>query len=202
MIFTQKNVACKNKHNYDITITIKNGYFYPQEKSLRNIFDKHGNKGGFWFEGAMRYDLYKGLNIETSGSYFKHDGYALCGNEKTTITIPTFGLGLKYFCPAHDKIVPFIGSGLRLFFYKEQNCSQYVTSFSKTVVGGMINAGLEFKVHNGFFIDLAFDYNIAKLKNNCCSAYFHNNILSCCPSCYNDIYIGGIIASIGIGYTF
>lgn len=203
----------KNEANYNWAITIKNGYFYPQDKVLRNIFDRCGNKGGYWIEGAVRYNLWKKLDIEASGSYFSKKGKALCGTECTKVKIPTFGLGLKYFfnfgdlssnSDFLDKLSVFLGAGLRVFFYREKNGSCYVKRcYKKTTVGGMVNFGFEFDVHKDFFIDLFFDYNFKKLKpccnNNCCNVNVNG---TCCPSCFADLHLGGLVAGIGLGYKF
>lgn len=167
------------------TLTLKNGYFYPQECVLREIFDRCGGKGGYWVEGAVRYRFWKGLNAEVSGSYFKHDGVALCGCECTEVKIPTLGLGLKYFCECHDRVEVFVGAGLRVFFYRERNCSPYVCQcVDETTVGGMVNFGVEFNVYKGFFIDLFVDYNFKKLSPDCCNN--NNNCYPCGTSCTSN----------------
>lgn len=169
-------------------ITLKNGYFYPQECVLREIFDRSGGKGGYWVEGAVRCRVWKGLNVEASGSYFKHDGCALCGTECTEVKIPTLGLGLKYFFNCADfcddcsdwckRFSLFLGAGLRVFFYRERNGSPYVIQcVDKTTVGGMVNFGIEIDVYKGLFIDLFVDYNFKKLNIDC------NDCNSCCNSC-------------------
>jgi len=244
--------AKEEKEEYGVAFTLKNGFFYPQEKVLRNIFDRKGSKGGYWIEGAVRYNFWKGLNVEASGSYFKRTGYSLCcpvtcdstccstnccwptscntgcntsgcttcrcGCECTEVKIPTLGLGLKYFWECCDCCEPFIGAGLRVFFYREKNSSSYVVQcVNKTAVGGMINGGIEFDICNGFFIDLFVDYNFSKLNNSCnsccypcstncntscnpCSSTTSCN--SCCPSCCFDIHLGGVVGGIGLGYKF
>lgn len=164
-------------------LTLKNGYFYPQECILREIFDRCGGKGGYWVEGAFRYRFWKGLNAEVSGSYFKHDGIALCGCECTEVKIPTLGLGLKYFCECHERVEIFVGAGLRVFFYRERNCSPYVCQcVDETTVGGMVNVGVEFNVYKGFFIDLFADYNFKKLCPDCCNNCCGPCGTSCCGS--------------------
>jgi hypothetical protein len=77
-----KQVGDKHRHHdrlgdadYDWAITIKNAYFYPQDCTLRQIFCQCGNKGGYWFEGAVRYNIWKRLDIEASGSYFGKGGW-------------------------------------------------------------------------------------------------------------------------------
>jgi len=177
-----------------IAFTLKNGYFVPQEKVLRDIFDRKGGVGGYWVEGAVRYEFWKKLNAELSGSYFERKGIALCGNECTEVKIPTLGLGLKYFFECNNWLSFFLGGGLRVFFYREKNYSQYVQQcVNETVAGGMVNLGVEFDVYKGLFIDLFADYNGGKTNLNC---------NKCCSSSCCDINVGGFVGGIGLGYKF
>jgi len=210
--------ATKNKNEKKENrwaITLKNGYFYPQDKTLRNIFCRCGNKGGYWVEGAIRYNMWKGLDIEASGSYFKKDGKAICSNDCTTVRIPTFGLGLKYFFNLGDlgddskfldKLSFFLGTGMRIFFYKEENCSCFVKKCVKeTKVGGMVNVGFEYNLPKNFFLDLFFDYNFKEFKpccNDCCTNCCNSLDGTCCPSCFDCLKIGGLVVGIGLGYKF
>jgi len=203
----------KNEADYDWAVTIKNGFFYPRDCVLRDIFCQCGSKGGYWIEGAVRYNLWKRLDIEASGSYFGKKGKALCGCECTKVKIPTFGLGLKYFFnfgdlsdnSDWDKLSFFLGAGLRIFFYNEKNESCFVKRcYKETTVGGMVNFGFEYDVHEEIFLDLFFDYNFKKLKpccnNNCCCTDDLSG--TCCPSCFADLHIGGLVVGIGLGHKF
>ncbi|MFC1841621.1 hypothetical protein ACFLYA_00955 [Candidatus Dependentiae bacterium] len=201
---------------YDWAITIKNGYFHPRDKVLRCIFDRCGKKGGYWFEGAVRRNVWKRLDVEASGSYFRKEGKALCGTECTRVSIPTFGLGLKYFFSRRDcsccidKFSFFVGTGLRVFFYKEKNGSPFVNPcFKKTTAGGMVNVGFEYDVREHFLINLFFDYNFKKLKpcdKNCCNQncdpYRTGILTSCCPSYFCNVDLGGFVFGIGLGGKF
>lgn len=180
----------KSRH---VTFMLKNGYFYPQGKRLRSIVH-----GGYWVEGAALYDLHRGLNIEAAGSFFSKKG----SDKKTKITIPTFGLGLKYFWRHDTTIRLFLGIGGRIFFYKEKNNSHYIVpSIKKTLVGGILNAGVSFNPYKGLLIDLFADYTFAKVprKNRYCTG---NEISNCTPSKTYQTNIGGLIAGVGVGYTF
>jgi len=210
--------------DYGIAFTIKNGFFYPQDCVLREIFDRCNGKGGYWVEGAMRYNFWRDLNVELSGSYFSKKGIALCGNEYTKVKLPTFGLGLKYFFMCKDyyncdscwnRLSFFVGGGLRVFFYKERNGSPYVAQcVDKTTVGGMVNAGLEIDLYKGLFLDLFVDYNFGKVDldrndlcntcNPCCNPTptSSTQCTSCCPSCCFDLKVGGVVGGIGLGYKF
>jgi len=200
---TEKKSKKKEKRRW--AVTIKNGYFYPKDEVLRNIFCQCGKSGGYWIEGAVRYNMYKGLNLEASGSYFEKNGKALNGTACTKVKIPTIGLGLKYFLNCFDKVSFFAGAGVRIFFYNEKNESDEVKRcYKKTTVGGMVNFGCEVDVYKGFFVDLFFDYNFKKLTPcNCDNCRSYNpNTGTCCPSSFADLHIGGLVTGIGLGYKF
>jgi len=224
------DVTCERDCDSDRcwAITIKNGYFYPKDKTLRCIFDCCGSKGGYWFEVAARRSVWRDLNVEVSGSYFGKEGRVICANncvnECTKVKIPTLGFGLKYFFNFNkdecedscfrEKFSLFIGAGLRVFFYKEENCSSYVINcFKETTVGGMVNAGFEYDITKSFFMGLFLDYNFKKLQpccdnncyNNCClTSQTTQNACqtSCCPSCFHCIDLGGLVAGISLGFKF
>jgi len=231
--FISLSIAAKEINNDDeelhgVAITLKNGYFYPQEEVLRNIFDRCGGKGGYWVEAAVRYNFWKGMNVEASGSYFRRDGIALGGAECTEVKIPTLGLGLKYFWEVNRHVELFVGAGLRIFFYRERsNVQNVIQCVDKTTAGCMVNIGIEFNVYKGFFIDLFVDYNFGKLNfdscncdssscNPCCDPCCNscvsscststccstNQCTQCCPSSCFDIHIGGVVGGVGLGYKF
>jgi len=205
--------ACCEETDRGWAITIKNGCFYPQDKTLRAIFDCCGSKGGYWLEGAVRYNFWKKMNLEASGSFFKKEGKALCSDVCTKVKLPTLGLGLKYFfrdmdycgCDWRDRWLFFLGAGLRVFFYKEENASPYVLRcIKKTTVGGMVNAGFTVMARKHFFIDLFADYNFKKLCLDCDDVCVQtDNITGCCkPSYFCKLDLGGVVAGIGLGGTF
>jgi len=215
----QTCIETQCEENNRWALTFKNGFFYPQECILREIFDRCGSKGGYWPELAIRYNCWKELYIEASGSYFKREGRALNSDEWTEVSIPTFGFGLKYFFNQKDfyddcdnwldRCSFFLGGGLRVFFYREKSCPPFFPlCIKKTTVGGMVNAGFEVQVCKNLFIDLFVDYNIKKMYLDCddISLPYNNqpnNVCGdCCPSCIYDIHIGGLVAGVGIGCMF
>jgi len=216
-----KNCCQSKDADYCWAVTVKNGYFYPQDKTLRCIFDRCGSKGGYWFELAARRNVCKKLDFEMSGSYFKREGKALGSNICTEVKIPTIGLGLKYFfnridfcCDCDSNCCKywsfFLGAGLRIFLYRETNCSPYVYECVKeTTAGGMVNAGFQFKLCKGLFLDLFADYNIKKLKLKCvdaCKKCGPYNTNCCCnANCgyfVPCIHLGGLVFGFGLGYAF
>lgn len=210
-LYAQEEKECEK--GCRISFTFKNGFFYPQECRLREIFDCCGSKGGYWPELAMGYNFWKRMHVELSGSYFKRTGKILGSCDNTEVTLPTLGLGLKYFfcgkecdccCEGWcDRCSFFLGTGLRVFFYKEKNCTSYFCNcLKKTRPGGMVNFGFRFRAWRGLFFDLFADYNFGKLKAcHFCSQY-DRTTGSCKPSCFSDLKLGGIVAGIGIGYRF
>jgi hypothetical protein len=81
--YHQKECCCNwqtdynNKYFYDWTFELKQGYFHPQDKLLRNMFKFRGSKGGYMVEGDVRWRFWKGFNLELNGGYFSHKGSAL-----------------------------------------------------------------------------------------------------------------------------
>ena len=51
-------VCCTgHAHEHGWMLALKQGYFIPQDKTLRSIFDGCGSKGGYFVEGAVRYKV-------------------------------------------------------------------------------------------------------------------------------------------------
>ncbi len=193
-----------NEYNFKdekkCAFSIKNGYFYPQEGILRKIFSKTGSEGGYWFEGAFRWQFWRTLNVEVSGSYFRRSGKSLGSNICTEIKLPTMGLGLKYF---FEDLPFYIGGGLRLFFYSEKNNSTYVIRrLKKTVPGAMISFGFEFNPYKELFLGLSIEYNNAKFKPTFCISIENEPCTSCRPSKIHSIDIGGLVSGIELSYRF
>jgi len=211
-LYAQEKKDC-DKECKGVAFTFKNGFFYPQECRLRKIFDRCGSKGGYWPELALSYNFWKRMHVELSGSYFKRTGKILGSSERTEVSLPTLGLGLKYFFCGKEcdcccqgwcgRCSFFLGGGLRTFFYKEKNCSSYFLScLKKTTVGGMINAGFRFRVYKGLFLDLFADYNFKTLKPSCFCRQKDSEKMSCKPSSFSCLKLGGLVAGIGLGYRF
>lgn len=67
-------------------VELKQGYFYPQDKLLRQMFKFRGSKGGYMVEGDLRWRFWKGFNLELNGSYFSHEGCSLVTSFASTDT--------------------------------------------------------------------------------------------------------------------
>ena len=193
-------------HEHGVMLALKQGFFIPQEKTLRTMFDCCGSKGGYFVEGALRYNVWDCLYLELNGSYFGRKGRSVisttdnssdsccneCG-ERISFKMPTIGFGIKYFYWFHDCISFYAGGGIKGFFVNIKNDSDYVPRCDKqNTVGGFIHTGLLFDVYKGLFIELFADYLGAKLK---------------CPRSNADLIgyklnVGGFAGGLGIGYSF
>lgn len=195
----------------------KQGYFLPNDKCLRIMLGNgHERSGGYYFEGAARYCLYKSLFLELNGSWFRQQGYSIvqavtvttnvvtknqttsnscCYGEKMCFKLPTFGLGLKYFANfCDDWFNVFAGAGLKVFFLRSINDYQGCCSCEiRDGVGGVVGIGTQFKPWCGLIIEGFIDYFI---KSFCPSKYNQ----SCSCSCKVDV--GGLAVGLGLGYQF
>lgn len=208
------NITCSNWQ-----LIIKQGYFHPKDKNLRCMFKNgcNGSGGGYFLEGAARCRLICGLMFEVNGSWFRHKGCSLTCvksvttvNPLTTVTapkatcisgdpfcfkMPTFGLGLKYFYDICDNYLNiFAGAGGKVFFLETTSCYPGCCGCEKTyAAGGFVGAGLQYLPYCGFTLEAYVDYMFKTLAKSACSP--------CCDysSCLD---LGGLVAGIGIGYSF
>jgi hypothetical protein len=193
---------------HGLMFSLKQGYFVPQDKNLRNIFDCHGSKGGYFIEGALRYNVWDCLYLELNSSYFSHKGRASvttiscndssenccegCG-ECVKFKMPTLGFGVKYFYWFHDCISFFVGGGLKAFFVRIKNDSPYVQRCNnKNELGGFLHTGFMFDVYKGLSIELFADYFGTRLERPCTDI----------SSITYRLNVGGFAGGLGIGYSF
>ena len=194
--------------------SVKQGYFVPQSDTLRDMFKCSGGPGGYFVEGALRWDVYKGLNLELNSSYFGHNGRALattittssscvchssscssgcCSSYRIEFKMPTVGFGLKYFYCFHNRCNVFIGGGIKGFFVRIKNESPYVPCHdNSSAVGGFVHAGLLFDIYKGLFLEVFADYLGSRLDYPC----------EDCSSCQYKLDVSGFAGGLGIGYKF
>lgn len=189
-------------------VALKQGYFVPQEKVLRDIFNCTGSKGGYFVEGALRYNVWDCLYLELNGSYFGRKGRALiiptstttgcchepCGcGECVKFKMPTIGLGLKYYWWFRDYVSLFVGGGVKGFFVRIENDSPYVNHCTnKNAAGGFVHTGLLFDAYKGLFFELFADYLGTRIKCPCTDS----------SNLHYKLNVGGFAGGIGIGYKF
>ena len=206
-------IAEEDPGYYRSIVMLKQGYFWSQEESLREMFDCSGGKGGYYVEGEYRYNIYRDFYLNVSAAYFGRSGCALvcptlccdddccedccsdnCGKSSFKLKMPMIGLGAKYFWELRDKVDIFVGAGLRCFFLRIDNCSPYVPSCdSKNRVGGAVNAGVLVSPYKNFVMELFFDYLFGKVKCDCSSS---------CSSIDYGLELGGPVVGLGLGVQF
>jgi hypothetical protein len=223
MIATAKHCCdCDNERTCrNWQLIFKQGYFLPHDKTLKCMFKNDcQHAGGYYLEGAARYRLCRGLFLDLSGSWFRHRGRSVVLAKSITIKnsseasaetmqpaaatptygepfcfkLPTFGFGLKYFYDlCCDCVNIFAGVGGKAYFLRVTSdypgCCKCDKSNS---VGGYVGGGLQYLPFCGFTLEGFVDYNfktISTKKSPNCSM----------PTCLN---VGGLVAGIGIGYTF
>jgi len=209
--FLIANEACCIKKECHGTLLVKQGIFLPQDQALRNIFDCYGTQAGYFVEGAFRYNFYKGLNLEITGSYLSHGGRALvcqwpssctynqctsgttCCGELVRFKMPTIGIGLKYFFEIHKRVEFSLGGAFKVLFVRVENKSPFVIrNDNKNKPGGVVNIGMLFNPYKQFIVELFADYLIGKVKS-CPST-------DCSMNC--DLNISGFISGISLGCKF
>jgi hypothetical protein len=194
--------------DHGLMVSLKQGYFIPQSKVLREIFDCHSSKGGYFVEGALRYNVWDCLYLELNGSYFGHKGCAVVTTLSSTNTsdkccrscgecvdfkLPTLGFGAKYFYWFHDCVSFFVGGGLKGFFVRIKNDSPHVRCCdNQSAVGGFIHTGFLFDVYKGLSIELFADYLGTRLKCPCTEA----------SSIRYKLDVSGFAGGLGIAYSF
>jgi hypothetical protein len=207
MLICLSYICTNYAHEHNWIASLKQGYFIPQEKILRDIFNGHGSKGGYFIEGALRYNVWNCLYVELNGSYFEHKGRALvttissdntyknCSScsECVDFKMPTVGLGLKYYWWFRNDISFFLGGGLKGFFVHIKNDSLYVPHHdNQSSAGGFIHTGFLFNIHKGFSLELFADYLGSRIK---------------CPwqtntSLRYKLNVSGFAGGIGLDYSF
>lgn len=207
--------CCQSCCAYGWSFMIKQGYFYPQEKFLRDIFRSAGSQGGYYIEGDIRYNFCTGFNLEVNGSYFSHKGCSLvcaydfmcsgtildcqtpqkcecpCG-DPVCFKAPALGVGVNYVYDYCDWIGLLIGSGVKIFFVTIDTKYPYVLQHeSRYAPGVYLQTGLMFNPCRGFLVELFADYMYGGISSKS----------TCCSSCYK-INVGGFATGIGLGYEF
>jgi hypothetical protein len=199
-------VGTSQAREHGLITSLKQGYFIPQEKTLRNIFNGCGSKGGYFIEGALRYNIWKCLYVDINASYFGHKGRALVINRSESNTtccntygecidfkMPTIGVGLKYYYWFSDCISFFVGGGIKGFFVRIKNDSPYVPhNDNQSSAGAFLHTGFLFDIYHGFALELFADYLGSRLK---------------CPwqtttSTRYKLDVSGFAGGLGLDYSF
>lgn len=210
-----KECGCRSCCAYGWSFLIKQGYFYPQEKCLRDIFQCAGSRGGYYLEADMRYNFCKGFNIEIDGSYFSHKGcsvvYAydfVCSNtliecqqtqecgyscgDPVCFKAPAIGFGLKYIYDPCCWLGILIGGGFKVFFVSVDTQYPFIISHQSSYAPGFyVQTGLQFNPCGGLLIEVFADYMYGRMCSNS----------SCCSNNYK-VNVGGFATGVGLGYKF
>ncbi len=217
-----QSFACDCCHGF--SAVLKQGYFYPQDCTLSEMFKTGGgSKGGYYVEGAFRYDIagnccrcINEIDLEINGGYFSHKGHSLiyvldqassstvcppqvapcrCG-EPVCYKLPMFGFGIKFLFGdrCHDWVNAFIGGGLKAFFMRTG--------------GPDTNAGIVRQVYKrdvGGVLQtgLLFKVRHALLIELFLDYMARTTCCKCLPGTpATSIKLGGVAAGIGIGVQF
>ena len=158
------------------TLAVKGHYFYPSDKTFRDIYG-----GGPMYGGEIGIGVSRSLDIWIGGSYFSRTGELTYTKEGTKLSILPVDLGLRYRFTAGSVIV-YGSAGVEYCQFKESNP---IGRVNKGGAGLIVRLGSLFRISRGFYIDLAVGYSYCQMK----------------PADYN-IQIGGIQAGGGLVFEF
>jgi len=170
-------------------LAVKGGCFFFADPKMRKIYDR----GGLDLQLCMSYPILKWLQIYSSFEYMERHGNSLNGSEKTRIWEIPLSLGLKPVVVISPKGQYYFTLGPRYFFMRQRNTSLCV---DKTIVdnniGGFVNTGFDFLLHQYLLIDLFGEYSFVRLRAHHSKAYVYKKTMQA----------GGFTFGAGLGYAF
>jgi opacity protein-like surface antigen len=128
-----------------LTIEARGSYFIPTDQIFGEIY---GN--GMIWGGELTFGISDRISLWAGGDYFSKVGKLVFTEEETKVRIAPLTAGAKYFLPL-GRFMPYVGSGLGYFQYKETNS---IGSVEKGAIGFIVRAGLVFKLGDPFFLDV------------------------------------------------
>ena len=129
-----------------LTIEVRGSYFNPTDQIFSEIY---GN--GMIWGGELAFGISDRIGIWAGGDYFSKVGKLIFTEEETKVRIAPLTAGAKYFLPLGGRLIPYVGSGLGYFQYKETNS---IKTVEKGAIGFIVRAGLVFKLGAPFFMDI------------------------------------------------
>ena len=178
-----------NLFSRDILLEFKTAYFLPTDSGVRKIF---GN-GGALYGPEVTFQLSE-CNPHWYGfasiDYLNKSGHSIGLCTPTKMRIVPLAIGVKYFIQ-HCYGDFYVGLGFQPLHLKTINCSPFAVQTSKWGFGAIGKIGSYFDLPCNFFVDLFFDYSIARIGCDKCSQVV--------PLKVN---MDGSIFGIGLGYRF
>lgn len=148
------------------TLEYRLSYFYPSSSNFRHLF--HGGGTNYQLTGTIpiypeRCDYTHGVNVWGAIDYFsKSEHTDELGNRITIRIIPTT-LGLKYFFPTIEGIIPvnfYAAGGMKFYYVHTHNNSDLVKkTIDKRGLGGVVEAGFTTVIHCHLLLDVFASYS-------------------------------------------
>lgn len=162
-------------------VEFRTGAFFPSSKFFKDIYGR--SAVDFQFQAATEYCNF--YELWTNFDWFSKHGHSIGFRDPTRVSIVNFSFGMNFLYPLNrcDKLYAGIGPSIGTVSVKNKfrRGSQRV---SKTVVGGVVKAGLYLSLTDHLYADLFVDYLYQRV-------HFHKNV-----------NIGGLKTGLGIGLVY
>lgn len=182
-----------------IPFTIKADGFWPEFKaSYYHFSSSHVRKivhsGTALVQGELNYRINNFILFVDAG-YMQANGRSLGLHDKTELQVVPFSFGAKYnYCLQNFSV--YAGAGVRGFAIRTHDHSPYVQRHvSKTGVGGVINAGLNY-CWNRLVFNPFFEYNFINMHFRRTREDIERNIYR------HNLDLSGFAVGAGVGYAF
>ena len=140
-------------HGQRVSLEVKAQYFQSSDGDFRDIYGP-----GVSFGGEIDVSLSGGLGLWAGGHYFSREGKLTFTEEETRIRISPFYGGIR-FRFGKGKVLPYVGAGIGLFSFKEENP---IGTVSGSAFGYIGQGGLIFRIGRRMFLDLKGSYASSK----------------------------------------
>ncbi len=157
-------------------LLVRGGLFMAGKQEFKDVYDNPTVLGGELRFGG------ENLGAWLEGGYLSKTGELTLTKEKTKVRIFSVEGGLIYRFMT-GKVCPYAGAGAGYYMYKEESDALGEAKQNKVGFCGVLGVG--FQLLHPLLIDLKVKYNSCKMK----------------PA-DNDINIGGITLSAGVGIRF
>jgi hypothetical protein len=142
----------------EVFIEPKAGYFYPTDRTFREIYS-----GGGLYGGELTCQAYRNLYGWISADYFSKKGFSIGEQYATRITLVPLGAGIKYFFP-FNSVDFYLGAGVLGTYLQMKDHSPYVIrNISKWGPGAIAKTGAIIKFSENIFADLFTSYTHAEM---------------------------------------
>jgi hypothetical protein len=171
-----KIISPEPSEEKNICIKIGVGYFFPSEKSFKDIYGE-----GVAIGGEIDIKLWKFIDLWLIGNYYSKKGHLPFTKEETKMTLIPIGGGPKIRFQSGITNI-YIGLGPVFYVYKEKNPIGVAKGTGTGIIG---QAGCYFNIIDGLLFDVSVNYSYCSVKPQKLKAD-----------------LGGIQAGLSLGYEF